>query len=582
MFLRISMGFLLMAVLSSRAAFADQAGFQVNRYEPTAAGEWSFSVDHPWYTPKPSLSFGLSVNYAHNPLYLANRPTENDFERVQIAIAHQLTGHIDLAAAFFNRLSVSASLPITLFEQGNVIGGVTPIQGLLAGDPRFGAMVRLVGEPYKSPFSLHLGANVWIPTRSTYPQVGDTTMRVHPKVVLAGYNKHALWSVTSGIYYRPSSGIGIDAPNALNTMGSQFTAGAAVAYADFERGFVVGPEVVYDTVITEGQPFAPNASRLEVAVGGQYRWAKQLHIGASAGAGFLYGSGTPDFRAMLRIAYAPWEQQTPKKPSAISCPQLPDTDKDGVPDPQDECVTVPQGAHPDPLRPGCPEKDSDGDGLYDSEDMCPRVAKGEVPELLQGVPTGCPSPDRDKDGILNENDKCPDQAQGNNPDPSNLGCPLKDKDGDTVPDAEDACPDRAGAPNVDPKKNGCPSLASIIGGQIVIYEKVFFDFDKDTILPRSTAVLKAVGDILKARVDIEVLRIEGHTDIKGTLTHNADLSFRRARSVIRWLVKKEGILEKRLTAKGFGPAQPIADNKTTEGRAQNRRVEFHIEKQGAQ
>jgi hypothetical protein len=74
---------------------------------------------------------------------------------------------------------------------------------------------------------------------------------------------------------------------------------------------------------------------------------------------------------------------------------------------------------------------------------------------------------------------------------------------------------------------------------------------------------------------ITKLAVEGHTDDRGEVAHNVDLSDRRAASVLRWLVE-HGIDTVRLTAKGYGPQRPIADNGTLYGRAKNRRVEFHI------
>ena len=69
--------------------------------------------------------------------------------------------------------------------------------------------------------------------------------------------------------------------------------------------------------------------------------------------------------------------------------------------------------------------------------------------------------------------------------------------------------------------------------------------------------------------------IEGHTDSSGDDQHNLDLSERRARSVVTWLVEK-GVEAGRLSAKGQGETEPVADNGTPEGRAQNRRVVLKV------
>ena len=80
---------------------------------------------------------------------------------------------------------------------------------------------------------------------------------------------------------------------------------------------------------------------------------------------------------------------------------------------------------------------------------------------------------------------------------------------------------------------------------------------------------------MKAHPELTKIRIEGHTDTTGKREKNLKLSDGRAKSVMAYLASK-GIDEGRLVAKGFGQEKPLADNKTEEGRAKNRRVEIHI------
>ena len=72
-----------------------------------------------------------------------------------------------------------------------------------------------------------------------------------------------------------------------------------------------------------------------------------------------------------------------------------------------------------------------------------------------------------------------------------------------------------------------------------------------------------------------VIRVEGHTDSQGDDAYNLELSQRRAQAVVDYLVGK-GVDRARLQAKGFGEARPLADNRTRDGRAENRRVVFTI------
>lgn len=84
-----------------------------------------------------------------------------------------------------------------------------------------------------------------------------------------------------------------------------------------------------------------------------------------------------------------------------------------------------------------------------------------------------------------------------------------------------------------------------------------------------------VADLLKKNRWVKKVRIEGHTDTRGKDDYNMELSDRRARSVMKYLVEN-GVEASRLTAQGFGEDKPIASNKTNRGRAKNRRVEFII------
>ena len=255
-------------------------------------------------------------------------------------------------------------------------------------------------------------------------------------------------------------------------------------------------------------------------------------------------------------------------PNRPGCPAA-DRDHDGVADLLDQCPDVPHGPYPDPASAGCPW-DRDGDGVIDEKDQCMAVPAGKYPDAAR---PGCPA-DRDHDGVIDEKDQCIDVPAGPAPDAVKLGCPA-DRDNDSIPDDKDACPDKPGAPNLDPKKNGCPGLVIIKDNQIVILEQVFFATGKDVILEKSFPVLTAVSSAIMTLSPDRRIQIEGHTDDQGNPEYNKKLSQRRADSVKKWLVLK-GINGDRLVAQGFGPSRPIETNKTLEGRAKNRRVEFHI------
>ena len=106
--------------------------------------------------------------------------------------------------------------------------------------------------------------------------------------------------------------------------------------------------------------------------------------------------------------------------------------------------------------------------------------------------------------------------------------------------------------------------------EIYKLEGVYFDFDKATLKPEGRTKLDEAVATLNRYADIRV-EIQGHTDSLGTDAYNQSLSERRATTVREYLISK-GIAASRMTSKGFGESQPVADNGTKAGRAQNRRV----------
>lgn len=182
---------------------------------------------------------------------------------------------------------------------------------------------------------------------------------------------------------------------------------------------------------------------------------------------------------------------------------------------------------------------------------------------LLDAPCQEPKPvDSDGDGVVDGNDRCPNTPAGRKVNAE--GCEL-DSDGDGIVDGDDKCP-TVYAKTAD----GCPLPAA--APQPLQLQGVHFDFDKATLRPESLTVLDEDVAALSKWGDVKV-EVAGHTDSKGSDAYNLNLSQRRAEAVRNYLIGK-GIAAERLTAKGYGESQPVADNATDEGRAKNRRVEL--------
>jgi outer membrane protein OmpA-like peptidoglycan-associated protein len=112
------------------------------------------------------------------------------------------------------------------------------------------------------------------------------------------------------------------------------------------------------------------------------------------------------------------------------------------------------------------------------------------------------------------------------------------------------------------------------GTVITIPGNVLFASGKSTLLPGAQSKLSAVADVIKDQTDRDII-VEGHTDSQGSDAGNLQLSQARAQAVRDYLVAR-GVSANRVRAEGVGEGKPIADNKTPEGRANNRRVEIIV------
>jgi len=267
---------------------------------------------------------------------------------------------------------------------------------------------------------------------------------------------------------------------------------------------------------------------------------------------------------------SPKEKCVAKKVAVKEGPK--DTDGDGILDPDDDCPKIPEDKDGFEDEDGCPDPDNDNDGLADKIDKCPND-----PEDKDGFEDddGCPDPDNDKDGLADKIDQCPDKPEDIDGFEDDDGCPDCDNDKDGVPecpDPVDKCPDQpANTPDGCPKKY---KLVVVTKNKIELKQTVYFAYNKTRIKPVSYPLLNEVAQALEDNPTIKV-RIEGHTDSRGSDKYNLKLSDGRASSVRTYLIRK-GVAEDRMVSKGYGETKPIADNRTKAGRAQNRRVEFVI------
>jgi OOP family OmpA-OmpF porin len=130
------------------------------------------------------------------------------------------------------------------------------------------------------------------------------------------------------------------------------------------------------------------------------------------------------------------------------------------------------------------------------------------------------------------------------------------------------------APAAAPKPAPKPAPPAVVAQKVTFAADAFFDFNKAVLKPEAKAKLDDLTGKLKG-ITLEVIIAVGHTDAIGGDAYNQKLSVKRAESVKAYLVTK-GIEPNRIYTEGKGKKQPVADNKTAEGRAKNRRVEIEV------
>ncbi len=461
-------------------------------------------------------------------------------------IEHQLTTYLTIGADILERASVQVTFPLVAYQSGYSTGNndvqllqYVDMQQVAPGDLRLDGRVLLFRTESKS-FKLGARGAVFLPTGNEFSFAGDRT--AGGNLGLAAEYASSKFFVTAnvGFTFRPRAQL-----HEFVT-GRELTYGVGAYVPLLQERLRIGAEIFGSIGMLPETLNDLDTKPLEWSVGARYSFdqKKRIYAGLSGGSR-ITGGYAPDFRivAVFGGAFPLKDTDVGSGAATYVLKEDQDTDKDGFPDYIDMCVLDPEDkAQPNP-DDGCPTMaDTDNDGIPDGGDKCVNVAE-------------------DKDNIDDRD-----------------GCPEEDADQDGIPDTEDMCPKEPGEKNEeDPSKHGCPQYVRRISGssEIEITKQVDFEFDKAIIVPKSYPILDEVVKLLKANPEIKLLSVEGHTDNVGIAEYNERLSASRAEAVVQYLVG-HGIASKRLVSKGWGTRKPKATNDTDEGRAKNRRVEFHI------
>lgn len=581
-----------LASLASAQQAEPLPAFSLTRFTLNDGGKAGMGAATGDTLPKHRFRATLALQYENNPLVYFR-----DTQRVGALVAHRAQLHLGLGFGVTSWLQVTGELPLVIAQSGDdlreVAHTVSP-DAVGLGSPRLAARVGILsqgagGLVASMPLDLALQVGLALPFGVGNALNVESGWNVVPQLS-AGRDIAGAVRVGGEVAAVVRPATALTANSLRDTVGSQLGLRLLVSSVDegarFEGSF-------HSLVPLEGT--APPGFEL---LGGVRVPIGPLELFALLGPGFGSLPGTPTFRLFAGIGLKPQaEKCEPGQPhTPAECPEL-DDDGDGFKNRRDQCPLEPEDKDQFEDDDGCLDPDNDRDRVLDADDECPiepgpKSNKGcpvrmrdndndGTPDLQDKCPTipgpkdrqGCPIKDQDLDGVEDEVDQCPTE-----PGPKERrGCPLKDRDGDTVIDERDNCPDVKGTP----ENQGCPEeekqLVIITVDKLVITDKVYFATGKATILPVSFPLLNQVANVLRSHPEIPMITVEGHTDDQGSAKLNRKLSLNRAKAVQAYL-EHQGIDASRLNAMGFGPDRPADSNKTNEGRANNRRVEFIIER----
>ena len=534
--------------------------FSTLTFEPNADGASGGWATRSAFLLRPGQwRLGLTFDIADRPF--APKIADIDYGSV---IAWQDTAHLQARLALHRRLDVGILVPVVLHQTGDDLSAVfvgdrtvalwdgsagsnglgdvvvSPRFSLVAPDARFGIAAAVVGD-------------IFFATGDELDFRGDGRFRGGGGLVVESRYPSASVSMEAGYRFRPPRDFANlrVSDEVLLRLASRFALSPSLDFVPEWEGRLTKPDGTA-TVLA-------NELRMGLSTAAREGWAVSAGVGVGLGAGV----GQPAFRYILGLNY--------------TAPPDADPDGDGLTNEADLCPDEPEDLDGYIDEDGCPDLDDDADKVPDLVDGAPRI-----PEDRDGFEDGdgVPEYDNDGDGLLDRVDQCPNEEEDFDGFADGDGCPEPDNDGDGLADVDDRCPDIASGALPGVKTDGCPeSMAgmyvTLTCDEVVLGAPLRFGVDDDIMDARSLQLLDRAAEALTGAPEIELVRVEGHADSDASEDHNLDLSTRRARVVLTYLIYK-GVGEGRLEAIGFGEGAPIASNRTNEGKAANRRVALRI------
>ena len=419
-----------------------------------------------------AFELGLMFHFDRKPLAL--RSGSDVHPPLYHIISHQASLHLMGGFGLFDRLEISADIPLIVSQGGDDIPVLPNFDvnaanaGFSFGDARLiGKLLLATSHTPQHPGGAALGLVLegLFPTGDPDSFQGER-WRFSPRLVVDAVSVPGhRFSFNAGYTFRQRTdfaGLTVD-----NTFDWGFGAHFVNEYVH------VVPEI-RGSLVHNAADFGPEESPIEAGLTIRVLPIHQLQIQGGVSAGLFQGFGAPLWRVMFGVSwlqsadqdrdgdgYANDEDGCPDEPEDFDewqdedgCPD-PDNDEDGILDDPDQCPNEPEDRDQFEDSNGCPDPDNDQDGILDDPDQCPNEPE-DVDQFEDE--DGCPDPDNDQDGILDDPDQCPNEPEDIDGFEDENGCPDPDNDQDGILDDPDRCPNDPEDMNGVEDEDGCPEI----------------------------------------------------------------------------------------------------------------------------
>ncbi len=519
------LGGMMLLAMSTSAHAQRYDGFAAERLQLTMDREGLIDVE--WADVYNRSGWDLSVwgAVSHDVVILYNQDDERD--RLGSSLGMHYAGNIVGSLAVSDSFQLGIDVPLILAQDAG--DDVDPLMSVDYPGAGFGD-VRLMGKwqllsAEKRGVHLALVPALSLPTGDNEAYRGDVGPIFTPAVAVSRAFGAVRLSGNLGYKTRASQR---ESDPILDVRDEFFLRlGAGYRFADS-----VGVPLSLSTSLSMAtgaanpiENFHENQSEL---LGGiSYDIMDFVQVAVAGGVGLTQGVGTPEWRALVGVRLGR---------------RILDRDRDGIPDKDDACPLLAENRNGFEDRDGCPEEGPTTPVVAQPpcEDCAEKIAAALAAQEPQPV-AECPAAPEPK-VVVKEvvKEVC---AQPPEPEPE--------------PEPEPACTTVA---------------------ELTKIPTIEFANASDVVRPGSRQEIRRIAEAIQGCPTIKSVAIHGHTDNRGKVAYNVNLSQRRAAAVVR-LLGQFGVAKSLLKeAQGHGPRQPIASNDTAEGRAKNRRVEFNIER----